>query len=103
MSSFRGVQEVIENRRLSGSLYTNRGSRYSHKLQTRGRCERIFRTHQDRLVKELHAAGVRDMDSANCYLPDCNEEFKRPARESGSVFAACQDTSVLADILVRAS
>ena len=67
--------------------------------QARGRCERVFKTHQDRLVKELHAAGIRDMSAANRYLPACNEEFRRPARESGSAFAACQDTSVLADIL----
>jgi transposase InsO family protein len=59
--------------------------------QARGRCERMFRTHQDRLPKELAASGVTDMDSANryladVYLPKFNLEFMQPAREKGSAF-----------------
>jgi len=48
--------------------------------EARGRCERAFRTHQERLVKELALAGISDMEEANSYiaevyLPAYNEEF----------------------------
>ena len=62
--------------------------------EARGRSERMFKTHQDRLVKELFAAGITDMESANTYLqekylPDFNEEFMQPSMEEGSAFVAC--------------
>lgn len=72
--------------------------------QARGRSERAFRTHQDRLVKELAVAGITDMEAANeyiykHYLPAYNAEFAKAPREPGSAFVACQDKSVLEDIL----
>ena len=59
--------------------------------EARGRSERMFRTHQDRLTKELAAAGIRGMAEANryvkeVYLPAFNEEFSHPAREEGTGF-----------------
>jgi len=59
--------------------------------QARGRSERAFQTHQDRLVKELALNGITDMDEANRYLakvymPAFNVEFKKPALEEGSAF-----------------
>jgi transposase len=59
--------------------------------QARGRSERAFKTHQDRLVKELALHGITDMDEANRYLaqvymPAFNAEFKKPALEEGSAF-----------------
>lgn len=59
--------------------------------EARGRSERAFATHQDRLPKELAAAGIADMASANryiaeVYLPAFNAEFAVPAREAGSAF-----------------
>jgi len=59
--------------------------------QARGRSERMFSTHQDRLVKELAAAGITDMEKANqyikdIYMPNFNDEFSKPAPESGRVF-----------------
>jgi transposase len=59
--------------------------------QARGRSERAFRTHQERLVRELAAADIRDMAGANEYLrtqyrPAFNLEFARPALEVGSAF-----------------
>jgi transposase len=59
--------------------------------EARGRSERMFRTHQDRLPKELEAAGITDMQAANAYLrqvymPAFNEEFTQPAMEEGSAF-----------------
>ena len=72
--------------------------------QARGRSERAFRTHQDRLVKELAGAGITEMGAANRYLaevyrPAFNAEFAHPPREEGSAFVACQDKGVLEDIL----
>ena len=38
--------------------------------EARGRSERVFRTHQDRLVKELALNGITDMDEANRYIQE---------------------------------
>jgi hypothetical protein len=59
--------------------------------QARGRSERMFRTHQERLPKELAAAGITCMAAANRYLakvyrPAFNAEFMQPAAEAGSAF-----------------
>ncbi|MGH8702016.1 MAG: ISNCY family transposase [Burkholderiales bacterium] len=59
--------------------------------EARGRSERAFRTHQERLPKELTLAGIGDMDAANRYLaktyrPAFNREFAQPPREPGSAF-----------------
>ena len=56
--------------------------------EARGRSERAFRTHQDRLVKELALEGITAMGPANhylktVYLPAFNAEFMEPAREPG--------------------
>jgi len=61
--------------------------------EARGRCERMFRTHQERLPKELALAGIRDMEAANryikeVYLPSFNAELMQPAMEEGSAFVA---------------
>ena len=59
--------------------------------EARGRSERMFRTHQERLPRELLLAGIKDMVEANRYLdevfrPAFNAEFMQPAREEGSAF-----------------
>ena len=59
--------------------------------QARGRSERMFSTHQERLVKELAVAGITDMGKANqyikeVYMPNFNDEFSKPAPEKGDVF-----------------
>jgi hypothetical protein len=59
--------------------------------EARGRSERMFRTHQDRLVKELALANISDMESANrylqeIYLPEFNLEFKVKSLAEGSAF-----------------
>lgn len=71
--------------------------------EARGRCERMFSTHQGRLPKELQKAGITDMDEANrylkeVYLPAFNEEFMVKPSEPGSVFVSCIGTK-LEDIL----
>jgi transposase len=59
--------------------------------EARGRSERAFDTHQERLPKELAKAGITGMDAANRYLeqvymPNHNAEFALPALERGSAF-----------------
>jgi len=71
--------------------------------EARGRSERAFRTHQDRLVKELAYHGITTMDQANRYLdqvyrPAFNAEFTEPAREPGSAFVPTLSAPI-ADIL----
>jgi len=122
MSSFQGVQEVIEKHGLFASFYPDRGSHYwytpqaggkvdkqnltqfgqamkrlgiemiaAYSPEARGRSERMFRTHQERLPKELALAGITDMATANRYLkeiymPAFNAEFMQPATEEGKAF-----------------
>lgn len=58
--------------------------------QAKGRVERGFRTHQDRLVKELRLAGISDMASGNeflekVYIPKHNAKFAVvPARSANA-------------------
>jgi hypothetical protein len=121
-SSFRGVGEVIRDKGLFSSLYTDRGTHYWHTSEAggkvdknnptqfgramaqlnigmipayspeaRGRSERAFRTHQDRLPKELAFYDITDMEAANrylqqTYLPAYNTEFSQPSFEEGSAF-----------------
>jgi len=121
-SSFQGVRDVIIQRGLFSSLYTDRGSHYwytpkeggkvsktqltqfgramkhlgiqmiaAYSPEARGRSERAFSTHQDRLPKELALNGITGMDAANRYLakeykPSFNAEFMQPAPEEGSAF-----------------
>ena len=59
--------------------------------QARGRSERAFQTHQQRLPKELALAGISTIEQANeylkqHYLPAFNQEFMQPAREKGTAF-----------------
>jgi hypothetical protein len=60
--------------------------------QARGRSERVNRTLQDRLVKELHLHGIRTLERSNrylveCFLPAHNHEFARPPADLESGFA----------------
>ena len=71
--------------------------------EARGRCERMFATHQERLPKELAALGIDTMAEANRYLAEhyraaFNEEFAVPAAEPGSAFVPFIGPG-LADIL----
>ncbi len=59
--------------------------------EARGRSERMFRTHQERIVKELAMLGITEMETANQYLRESyqarfNEEFAVPALTEGSAF-----------------
>jgi len=71
--------------------------------EARGRCERAFRTLQDRLPKELDLAGITEVAEANrflreAYLPAHNARFAVAAEQEGSAFVAV-DPAILPDIL----
>ncbi len=99
MSTFQGIQEVIEAKGLFCSLYADRGSHYWHTAggkvdkdnltqvgralqqlrielipayspEARGRSERMFGTLQKRLPQELRTQGIETMDEANLFLKD---------------------------------
>lgn len=59
--------------------------------EARGRSERAFSTHQERLPKELALMGITTLGEGNRYLrekylPAFNRKFAHPAREEGSAF-----------------
>jgi transposase len=59
--------------------------------EARGRSERTFGTHQERLPRELALMGITDMEAANRYLtevymPNHNREFMVPAQEDGVAY-----------------
>ena len=65
--------------------------------EAKGRVERSFRTHQDRLVSELKLAGVTTLAGANEYLPNYikrhNERYALKVDEnSPSVFRSLDDS-----------
>jgi transposase len=71
--------------------------------EARGRSERVFRTLQDRLPKELALAGITAMAAANQYLaqrflPAYNRRFAVPAAEVGTAFVPWGGAD-LADLL----
>jgi hypothetical protein len=72
--------------------------------QARGRSERVFRTHQDRLVQESTRQGIADLEAANRYLqqrylPRYNTEFAVPAPKRGGTFVPWNGGEALREIL----
>lgn len=60
----------------------------AHSPQAKGRVERSFKTHQDRLVKELRLAGISSMAAANTflqrtYIPAHNERYALAPAQPG--------------------
>lgn len=58
---------------------------HANSPQAKGRVERSFGTHQDRLVKEMRLAGIRTVKKANrflssYYIPKHNQKFSIPAK-----------------------
>ncbi len=56
---------------------------HANSPQAKGRVERLFKTLQDRLVKEMRLKGIRNVEQANeflkTYLPKHNRQFKKEA------------------------
>ena len=67
--------------------------------EARGRSERTFRTHQERLPKELAMHGITTMAAANVYLkeiymPEFNAEFSVSAAIEGSAFVSWMNGNI---------
>ena len=62
---------------------------YANSAPAKGRVERGFETHQDRLVKEMRLAGIKTGDGANefleWYLPKHNRKFSISPAKKGSL------------------
>jgi hypothetical protein len=62
---------------------------FAHSAQAKGRVERLFRTFQDRLVKEMRLRNIRSIEEANLflkkYLPVYNKRFSVPAVKSADL------------------
>ncbi len=60
--------------------------RHAHSPQAKGRIERLFKTLQDRLVKEMRLRGIGTLPAANrflaSYLPGYNRRFSMPAKHT---------------------
>jgi len=86
--------------------------------QAKGRIERLWRTLQDRLTKELRLAGITERAAANAFLPgfmECyNARFAQPPQDPQSAwiplpadldlpyyFAVCETRTVRADHCLR--
>jgi transposase len=56
---------------------------HANSPQAKGRVERLFKTLQDRLVREMRLRGIQSVAEANAflqhYLPKYNRRFRRPA------------------------
>ena len=78
----------------------------SYSPEARGRVERVFRTLQDRLPKELRLAGLGgDVAAANrfirdVYLPAHNARFAVAAEQPGSAFVSARRSQWI-DVLCR--
>jgi len=76
---------------------------YANSPQAKGRVERLFRTFQDRLVKEMRLKGIRTVKDANkflrYYLPAYNRRFKVEAIEKGDLHRPLQKNTDLDSIL----
>jgi hypothetical protein len=62
---------------------------HAYSPQAKGRVERLFRTLQDRLIKEMRLRGIKTIEEANefleYYLPIYNKRFRFEAIEDGDL------------------
>jgi len=62
---------------------------HAHSPQAKGRIERLFRTFQDRLVKEMRLRGIKTVEEANRflteYLPKYNRKFAVNPKEKTDI------------------
>jgi hypothetical protein len=76
---------------------------YANSAPAKGRVERVFRTHQHRLVKELRLANSRTCQQANVvlgrYLGPFNRKFRVPAQCKGDWHKTLDPNTNLNEIL----
>jgi hypothetical protein len=124
-STFRALCEVVSEHGLFCELYTDRGGHYvytpepgvvsktqltqvgralkqlgirqiaARSPEARGRSERMFRTLQDRVPKELRLAGITTVEAANgwlkAYISEHNARFAVASEQEGTMFVADRD------------
>ncbi len=77
--------------------------RHAHSPQAKGRVERLFRTFQDRVIKELRLADIRTIAAANTfletYLPRYNERFRVVPAAAADLHRPCPGSTRLAQAL----
>jgi len=68
---------------------------HANSPQAKGRVERLFKTFQDRLVKDLRLEGIRTIDEANMhlryFLPKYAKRFAVKARKAGDLHRPTPD------------
>ncbi len=76
---------------------------YAHSPQAKGRIERLFRTLQDRLVKEMRLLGIKSCKEANeflaKYIEKHNAKFAVPALRKGNAHRRLDKRMILDEIL----
>lgn len=76
---------------------------YAHSPQAKGRIERLFKTLQDRLVKEMRLAGIKTCKEANeflgTYIGKFNARFAVPALKKGNAHRRLDERVILDEIL----
>ena len=76
---------------------------FAHSPQAKGRVERVFRTLQDRLSKELRLSRVSNLEEANhllkSYLPVFNKKFEVQAQRAGDFHRPIDKRMDIDDIL----
>lgn len=76
---------------------------HANSPQAKGRVERLFKTLQDRLVREMRLQGIKNVDEANVfletYLPKHNRRFRKEAQEKADLHRPALPTRELDRIL----
>jgi transposase len=91
---------------------------HAHSAQAKGRVERSFGTAQDRLIKEMRLAGIRDIEAANDFLEDyyvpmfnerfavepaCDIDVHRPCQgfDLDAIFSHQETRTIMADYTIQ--
>lgn len=78
---------------------------YAHSPQAKGRIERLFKTLQDRLIKEMRLRGIAAIEEANrflvSYLPVYNRRFSVKAKKRENLHMACKDVDLDAILCIK--
>jgi hypothetical protein len=96
-STYKSTKRLTKEQRIAGEEALSQFGRaleelgvkriYANSPQAKGRIERLFKTFQDRLIKEMRLRNISSLDESNRfleeYLPRYNKRFAKPAREVG--------------------
>lgn len=78
---------------------------YAYSPQAKGRIERLFKTLQDRLIKEMRLRGVASIKEANrfliSYLPAYNRRFSVRPKKRENLHMACKEVDLDAILCIK--